>query len=161
MGQGVNRMDTSLADARAATDRASAISRNIAFSMYQLRDAMTISVFGVQPFVGLAAGFDSTGQQLDLLGADLTTIGASLDTNRGDVITTSANLAELADSVGELTALVRDGPAVDISSATLDAIRLAVYAICGWLILFAAGCVLGGAYLFRIGRHHAAHPTST
>jgi len=118
-------------------------------------------VFGVQPFVGLGAGFDSTGQQLDLLGADLTTIGASLEINRGDVITTGANLTELADSVAELTAVVRDGPAVDISTTTLDAVRLAVYAICGWLIVFALGCVLGGAYLFRLGRHHAPHPAPT
>jgi hypothetical protein len=156
MGEGVRHMDVSLADARAATDRASSISRNVALSMYQLRDAMSLTVFGVQPFLGLASSFDSSGQQLDLLGSDLSAIGASLDTNRGDVVTTADNLAELADSVGELTAMVREGPAVDISTATLDTIRFAVYAICGWLILLAVGCLLAGLYLFRLARHHVS-----
>lgn len=153
MGAGVSRMDISLADARAATDRAATISHSVAFSMFQLRDQMSLTVFGIQPFVGLASGFDSSGQQLDLLGADLSTIGASLETNRGDVIATARNMEDLADSVGDLTDMVRDGPAVDISTTTLDAIRLAVYAICGWLILLAVGCLLAGIYLFRLGRH--------
>ena len=160
MGQGVERMDVSLGDARAATDRASAISRSVAFSMYQLRDQMSLTVFGVQPFIGLASGFDASGQQLDLLGADLATIGTSLQTNRADVLTTAANMELLADSVRELTATVENGPAVDISTTTLDAMRLAVYAICGWLILLALACLLAGVYLFRLGRHHvhAAEP---
>ncbi|MEP7158419.1 MAG: hypothetical protein ABI797_03255 [Chloroflexota bacterium] len=159
MGEGVERMDVSLADARAATDRASAISHSVAFSMFQLRDQMSLTVFGLQPFIGLASGFDASGQQLDLLGADLSTIGASLQTNRADVLTTAENMELLADSVAELTATVRDGPAVDISTTTLDAIRLAVYAICGWLILFAVGCLLAGVYLFRLGRHHVVAET--
>ena len=154
MGVGVGRMDVSLEDARAATDRAATISHSVAFSIYQLRDQMSLTVFGVQPFLGLASGFDASGQQLDLLGADLSTIGASLQANRADVVTTADNMEELADSVEELTAMVRDGPAVDISTTTLDAVRLAVYAICGWLILFAVGCLLAGLYLFRMGRHH-------
>jgi hypothetical protein len=153
MGDGVGRMDVSLADARAATDRASSIAHSVAFSMFQLRDQMSLTVFGVQPFIGLASGFDSSGQQLDLLAADLTTIGTSLQTNRGDVVTTAQNMTLLAESIGELTATVRDGPSVDISTTTLDAVRLAVYAICGWLIAFAAGCLLAGIYLFRLGRH--------
>lgn len=161
MGTGVGRMDVSLEDARAATDRAATISHSVAFSMFQLRDQMSLTVFGIQPFLGLASGFDASGQQLDLLGADLSTIGASLQANRADVLTTADNMEELADSVGALTDMVRDGPAVDISTTTLDALRLTVYAICAWLILLAVGCLLAGLYLLRLGRHHvhAEHTT--
>ena len=151
MSQGVGRVDTSLADAKAATDRASGITAGLATSMFGLRDAMALSIFGAQPLIGLASGFDSSGQQLTALGADLTAIGASLDTNRSDVATTSANLADLAASVGRLTTMVSDTPGVEVSTASLDAVRLAVYAICGWLAVLAVGCVVAGLYLARLG----------
>jgi phage-related protein len=151
MSEGVGGMDTSLADAKAATDRASGLTTGLASSMFGLRDAMSLSIFGAQPLIGLASGFDSSGQQLTALGADLTAIGASLDTNRSDVATTRANLADLATAVGKLTTMVSDSPGVEISTASLDAIRLAVYAICGWLAVVAIGCVVAGAYLISVG----------
>jgi hypothetical protein len=151
MSQGVGRMDTSLADAKVATDRASGIAGDMATSMYGLRDAMSLSIFGAQPLIGLASGFDTSGQQLQALGTDLATIGTSLDTNRNDAITTSANLAQLATSVGQMTALVSDTQGVEISTASLDAVRLAVYAICGWLAVLALGCIVVGLYLIRFG----------
>lgn len=152
MGQGVGRMDTSLAEVRAATDRAATISTGVSTSMYLLRDAMQLTILGQQPLVVLAAGFDQTGAQLGLLAQDMTTIGAALETNRVDAVTTSANLTTLATSVLLLTEAVRNGPSVDISSATIDSLRLAIYAVAGWLVLLALGCVLGGTYLIVQGR---------
>src|SRR5687768_13069716 len=83
MATGVRRMDTSLANARVATDRSSGIALGVASSMYQLRDAMgiTIPILGGQPLLGLSSGFDTAGSQLELLSQDLATIGTSLDTN--------------------------------------------------------------------------------
>jgi hypothetical protein len=151
MSLGVGAVDVSLADAKAATDRAATISASLATTMFGLRDAMSISILGAQPLVGLASGFDNSGQQMSALGTDLATIGSSLNGNRTAVSMTSTNLAKLALSLGELTALVRDSPDVEISTASLDAIRLAVYAICGWLAVLALGCVIGGLYLVRVG----------
>jgi len=72
MSLAVGRMDASLAEARAATDRASNISRGVAQSMFQLRDtvAVEIPLLG-QPLVGLAPSFDQSGQNLELLGEDV------------------------------------------------------------------------------------------
>jgi hypothetical protein len=151
MSLGVGAVDGSLADAKAATDRAAGISTSLATTMFGLRDAMSISILGTQPLVGLASGFDNSGQQMSALGTDLATIGTSLNDNRTAVSTTSSNLAKLALSLGELTVMVRESPDVEISAASLDAIRLAVYAICGWLAVLALGCVIGGIYLFRMG----------
>lgn len=151
MSLGVGGADTSLGDAKAATDRAAGIANTLASSMFGLRDSMGLSIFGAQPLVGLASGFDNSGQQLSTLGTELTTIGVSLNENRSAVSTTSTDLAKLAVSLGELTTLVRDSPDVEISTASLDAVRLAVYAICGWLAVFALGCVIGGVYLIRRG----------
>ncbi|MDL2335099.1 MAG: hypothetical protein QFC55_03610 [Chloroflexota bacterium] len=151
MSLGVSGTDTSLGDAKAATDRAAGIANSLATSMFGLRDSMSLTIFGAQPLAGLASGFDTSGQQLSTLGTELTTIGVSLNNNRAAVSTTSTDLAKLALSLGELTTLVRDSPDVEISTASLDAVRLAVYAICGWLAVFALGCVIGGLYLVRLG----------
>lgn len=151
MSLGVSGVDSSLGDAKAATDRAAGIATTLSTSMFGLRDAMQISIFGAQPLVGLSTSFDNAGQQISALSTELTTIGTSLNENRGSVSITSTDLAKLALSVGELTTMVRDSPDVEISTASLDAIRIAVYAICGWLAVFALGCVVGGLYLIRIG----------
>jgi hypothetical protein len=151
MSLGVGGVDDSLESAQAATDRASGISTGLAASMFELRDAMSITLFGSQPLASLAAGFDTSGQQLSMLSTDLTTISMSLQTNRDAVATSSASLGKLAVSLAELRVLVRDSPDVAISTASLDAVRLAVYAICGWLAVLALGCVVGGLYLVRLG----------
>jgi hypothetical protein len=154
MSLGVGGVDDSLASAQAATDRAAGISTSLAASMFGLRDAMSITILGTQPLQGLAASFETSGQQLSALSTDLTTISTSIDANRDAVATSSASLGKLAVSLAELRVMVRDSPDVGISTASLDAIRLAVYAICGWLAVLALGCVLGGVYLYRLGGRH-------
>lgn len=151
MSLGVRGVDDPLANAQAATDRAATISTGLASSMFGLRDAMSITIFGTQPLAGLAAGFDTSGQQLSALATDLTTISTSLDANRDAVGTSADSLGKLAVSLAELRVLVRDSPDVAISAASLDAVRLAVYAVCGWLAVLALGCVAGGLYIFRLG----------
>ena len=153
MSTSVGRMDTSLGDAKVATDRSSGIALNVSTSMYGLRDAMSIEIPLIgQPLIGLAGGFDQAGSQLQLLSEDLSTIGTSLDTNRADVIATAENLGELATSVSTLTETVRTGPGVEISAEALDTFRLAIFAVAGWVVLFAIGCVLVGLYLIFAGR---------
>ena len=154
MSEGVRRMDTSLEDAQAAVDRSSTIAQGLGLSMLQLRDAMgvTIPILNTQPLIGLAPSFDQAGQQLQLLGQDLATIGTSLEANQGDVVATSDSLIALADSVAVLTDSVENGPGVGISEEALDAFRFALLAVAGWLVLFAVGCALIGAYLFVVGR---------
>jgi hypothetical protein len=152
MASGVRRMDTSLGDAHAATDRSSGIALSVATSMFQLRDAMTLEIPLVgQPLLGLSSGFDQAGSQLQLLSQDLSTIGTSLDTNRGDVSTTATNLERLAGTISTLTESVRTGPTVGVSEEALDSFRLAIFAVAGWLLLFAVGCALVGIYLVIVG----------
>ncbi|HUR16912.1 MAG TPA: hypothetical protein VMZ33_06480 [Candidatus Limnocylindrales bacterium] len=154
MAAAVGNMDTSLSDAKIATERSSTISGGLATSMFLLRDQMfvTIPIIEAQPFVGLAPGFDQTGQQLQQLSIDLSTIGTSLDTNRGDVVATSENLVDLARSVGDLTEALQAGPPVAITEDAVDSFRLAIFAIAGWVVLFAVACVLVGLYLIFSGR---------
>lgn len=161
MSESVRRMDSSLEDAQAAVNRSSAIAQGVALSMFQLRDSMniTIPIINTQPFSGLAPSFDQAGQQLQLLSSDLVTIATSLETNQGDVMVTADSLVSLADSVGVLTETVQEGPGVGISEEALDAFRFALFAVAGWLVLFAVGCALIGLYLFFFGRRDARGAT--
>ncbi len=161
MSESVRRMDASLEDAQAAVNRSSTIAQSVALSMFQLRDSMniTIPIINTQPFAGLAPSFDQAGQQLQLLSTDLVTIATSLETNQGDVVVTADSLVSLADSVGVLTETVQDGPGVGISEEALDAFRFALFAVAGWLVLFAVGCVVIGVYLFFSGRRDARGAT--
>ena len=155
MSTGVGRMDSSLSDAKSAIDRASTISHGVATSMYGLRDAMNISIFGAQPLAGLSGSFDTSGQNLDALGDDISAIGTSLESNRADAAATATNLGALADSVHTLTGTVAAGPSVAISTSTLDEIKLAIYLVAGWLVLLALGCLAAGVYLLNRSRSAA------
>ncbi len=148
MSAGVERMDQSLGEAKTATDRASNISRGVAQSMYQLRDTVSTEIpFLGQPLIGLAPSFDESGRNLDLLGEDVAAIGSALDSNRADVTLTARNMSELADSVEDLADAARESPSVEVSQTTIEAARLAVWAVAAWMALFAIGCVALGAYL--------------
>jgi hypothetical protein len=141
---GVRNMDGSLVQARIATDRAAQLSRDMAFTMYELRNQMGISLFGIQPLIGLAPGFDQMGQQMELLATDVADIGEALGANREDVATVAASMDDLRLSVRRLTTAVRGGPALELTSETLAEMRLGIFAVVGWLIALAVGCVLGG-----------------
>ena len=141
-----------MASAKAATDRASSISLGVAANMFELSRAMSISIFGTQPLIGLATGFDQTGQQLQLLSEDVAAIGAALDANRDDVQTVAASLNELRDSVEQLETSLREGPRLAVAPGTLEGIRLAILALLGWMVVLALGSIAGGAYLFWLAR---------
>jgi hypothetical protein len=151
-GAGVRGMEPSLGQAKAATDRASAISLAVATNMFELSRAMSISIFGTQPLIGLSTGFDQTGQQLQLLSEDIAAIGAALDANRDDVGTVAASFDDLRDSVEQLETSLREGPRLAISPGTLDGIRLAILALLGWMLMLGLGSVAAGLYLFWLAR---------
>jgi hypothetical protein len=154
MSTSVGRLNTSLGTAKTAIDQATTISTSVAQSMYGLRDAMSIQIpiLGGQPLLGLAGNFDTTGQNLDQLSIDISAIGSALNANQADVALTGVNMTNLANSVGKLATSVRDGPAISISTRTLDAVRLGVYAVTAWLVLFALGCLVAGMYLVNVSR---------
>jgi hypothetical protein len=148
-------VSASLAQATTAIDHAATISHGVATSMYGLRDAMSLSILGTQPLLGLATNFDTTGQNLDQLGNDVANIGTALQTNQTDVVTTAQNLSNLADSINALMVSVRDGPGLAISSGTLNSLRLVIYAITAWLGVLAVGCLIAGIWLLRASRRRS------
>jgi hypothetical protein len=149
---GIRGMDASLAQAGQATERAAQLSIGVATSMYELRNAMSLSIFGTQPLIGLAAGFNDAGQQLELLAVDVAAIGEALEANRDDAAAVAASLDQLSVSVAALTQAVRDGPALEVSSDALDGMRLGIYAVIAWMLALAVGCVAGGVACWMAAR---------
>jgi hypothetical protein len=105
---------------------------------------MGISLFGVQPLIGLAPGFDQMGQQMELLATDVEAIGEALEANREDVELVAESMEEMRQAVGRLATAVRSGPSLEVTSDTLAEMRLGIFAVVAWLIALAVGCVLGG-----------------
>lgn len=149
---GVRNMDGSLGQARSATDRSAVLSRGVAASMYQLAEAMTISLFGTQPLIGLSTGFFQTGSQLIVLADDLSSISEALDQNRDDALAVARSLDELAVAVDRLTLEVRDGPRVEVAEETVDGLRLGILALLIWLGLLAVGAIGAGAWCWWLAR---------
>jgi hypothetical protein len=155
MSTTVSNVDTSLESAQTATGRSAGIALGLSTAMYGLRDAMSISILGSQPLVGLATNFDQAGAQLQLLSEDLSTISTALGVNRADVTNTAAGLVVLADRVASLSDKIDATPSLAVSDRTLNRIELGIYAVLAWMIVLAIGCVAVGVYLIMRARRTA------
>jgi hypothetical protein len=151
--QGMVGFDQSLAEARASTSRAAALSRDVAATMSELARAMGISIFGTQPLLSLSAGFERAGQQLASLGDDLDSIGTSLDQNAGDARLTRTNLEDLQAQVDLLADSVEQTELPSVPGDALGAVRIALLLLTAWLSMLALGSLLLGLYLWLPGRH--------
>jgi hypothetical protein len=148
----VRGMDLSLADAKAATDRSSTIALGVASSMNQLAGQMTLSIFGVQPLIGLASGFSQSGSQLTELSADLTTISTALESNRDDTVAVAGSLDELGTSLDALRKSVANGPQLEQATKALDNVRVGILALLTWLGVLAVGSIAAGLSCWVIAR---------
>jgi hypothetical protein len=140
----VRGMDSSLVEAKGATDRAATLSAGMAQTMRDLGAAMAIDIFGVQPLIGLAPGFDTSAQNLDLLSGDLADIGAALETTRQDAGSVATNIDDLATAIEELRVAMADSPDMSVTLESRETLRLGLLALIGWLIAGSIGCILAG-----------------
>jgi hypothetical protein len=141
--------DDSLAQARASTERAAVLSRDVSATMDELSRSMRITVFGAQPLAQLAAPFERAGQQLLALGTDLDGIGEALQENSDQIDTIGTDLARLQGSVDRLVEGVENAGGLNIEAASLATLRLGLLALLLWLAGLAAGCVFAGLALLR------------
>jgi hypothetical protein len=146
---GVDGMDDSLTQARAATDRAAGLANDVSFTMGQLAGAMHIEILGNRPLEALSSNFSRAAGQLAALASDLGAIGTALSQNEADVRVVSEDLRTLRDSVDELADLVEGGPRLEVSATAIDTIRLVVAALFIWLLTLAVASIVFGVALWR------------
>ena len=149
---GVRGMDTSLADAKAAVDRASSISNGVGDTMNGLAQGMQVSIFGLQPLAGLSGGFSDAGTQLKGLSTDLAAIGQSLDANSDDAQAVAQSLDELSIALTDFHTAVDSGPQLDGLAHSLDSLRIGILALLAWLGALALGAVAAGIGCWVVAR---------
>lgn len=135
-------VDTSLEEAVASADAASALAREASDSLRSLAVAMDISIFGTQPLAQLADEFVASADQAGALAGTLDGVGASLGDTRADVARIGPELSALS---AELTAL-GDTPNAASAAAPL---RLFVVLLLVWLVMQSAGSLGAGIVLLR------------
>ena len=135
-------VDASLAESRTSADAAAALAREASGTLTALATAMSMSIFGAQPLLPLAAEFTTSAEQARDLAETLDGVGASLGDTRADVARIAPQLERLSD---ELDAL---GGGAERGAGT-PPLRLFVIVLLAWLLMQAVGSVLGGLMLMR------------
>jgi hypothetical protein len=135
-------IDTSLAESRTSADAAAALAREASGTLTALATAMSLSIFGAQPLLPLAAEFTTSAEQAAELADTLDGVGASLGDTRTDVARIAPQLELLSD---ELDAL---GGGSERGAGT-PPLRVFVIVLLAWLLMQAVGSLLGGLMLMR------------
>ena len=95
-------VDDSLTQAQGSAVNAAALSRDAARTLGSLSEAMSVSILGTRPLIGLADDFADSADQLVLLGESLEQIGQAMATSQGDVDAVAVELQGLTDQLTEL-----------------------------------------------------------
>lgn len=151
---GVDDLDDSLSQARAASASAAQLSRGLSGTMDGLGSAMGVDIFGARPLASLQGGFQQAAGQMRDLGNRLDSIGTALGRNGQDLTAQRANLVALRDAVESLRAGVNDTILPSVSGDTVTAMRIALVLLVLWLGLLALGAMAVGLVLW----HHAEPP---
>lgn len=94
--------DDSFGQAQQSAVDAATLSRDAAQTLIALSNAMTVSILGTQPLVGLADDFAASADQLAQLGQSLEQIGQAMETSQGDVGAVAQELGVLTDELTDL-----------------------------------------------------------
>jgi len=94
--------DESLAQAQQSAADAASLSRDAAQTLNGLSTAMSVSILGTQPLVGLADDFAATADQLVQLGESLEQMGEAMGTSKGNVDSVAQELQVLTTELTEL-----------------------------------------------------------
>jgi hypothetical protein len=135
-------VDASLAESRTSADAAAALAREASGTLTALATAMSLSIFGAQPLLPLAAEFTTSAEQAGELAETLDGVGASLGDTRADVARIAPQLERLSD---ELDAL---GDGSERGAGT-PPLRVFVVVLLAWLLMQAVGSLLAGLVLMR------------
>ncbi|MFN2483908.1 MAG: hypothetical protein ABR509_03095 [Candidatus Limnocylindria bacterium] len=146
------RFAISLAEAQRSSTDAATLAHETSDTMAGLASAMSITIFGTQPFAEAAQGFERASDQLDGLGADLEAVSEALGHNINDVQRTGTNLRDVREEMDGLVD-VFGGPTDETAAPGGPRLAsLALYALLSWLAIPACAALLVGTVLLRYAR---------
>ena len=137
----------SLDDAKTSSAHAAQLLKSTSDTSAQLADAMSLNIFGAQPFLPIAQSFRRNTDELRGVSEDVSTMSEAIGRNSRDVSAVRDDLRVLRDRVTQLSrdaAASKDGPRVE------PALRVIVYGLAIWLGLLATAAFVAGAVLLRL-----------
>jgi len=127
-----------IGQAQASSLRAAALADDASATLDALAASMSLSIFGSQPFLPLAANFTDSASEAAALSDELEAMGGSLETTSGDTGLLAAELRELATVLDDST-----------ETAPAPPLRLALLVVLVWIALPTIGALVVGAQLVR------------
>lgn len=152
------RFAVSLDEAQRSSNDAAQLARESADTMAGLADAVSVNIFGTQPFQQAAEGFRDVSGQLDALGGDLESVGEALGHNITDVQIAGSNLREVRQELDGVLATFDGGDAGPQGGVRVAS--LALYALLIWLAIPAIASLLLGFVVLRYARAVSGGPMS-
>lgn len=144
-------VDGSLAESQASADGAAELAREASVTLGSLSQAMELSVLGAQPLLPLAGEFAASAEQASALAETLDRVASSLEDTRADVSGIGLELDLLGSELEVLQESTGTG-------ADPPPIRAFILLLLAWLLVPAAGGVLGGLAVLRMARAPVATP---
>jgi hypothetical protein len=138
-------VDGSLSESQASADSAAELARDASGTLASLARAMGLSIFGAQPLLPLASEFETSAEQAAALAVTLDQVAVSLGNSRTDVSRIGTELAGLGEELGALRG-------ANASTGPSPPLRIFVLLLLAWLLVPAAGGLLMGLALLRLGR---------
>lgn len=136
--------DTSVVEARTSAEDAAGLSRETAVTIDALATAMGLELFGTQPLLPMAEGFERSADQMRELGDNLDSIGQALSSNRDDIAAVGVQMTVLAGELEEL-----DGRIAGEQASGGLPISWLYYGFLFWQLLPIGGAAVASAWLFR------------
>ena len=138
-GDAFDTFGRSLVEGRRSAEQAAVTARHASATAKGLGDAMSISIFGAQPLLGLATSFRQQGNDIESLAVDLDALATTLSRDERDV-------AAVRDQIGALhdrTVLISK------SLASPPPVAALLYLALLWLGAQAAAAVGVGVLIWR------------
>ena len=129
---------TGVGQAQASSLRAAALADNASATLEALASSMSLSIFGSQPFLPLAADFTDSAAEAAALADELEAMGATLETTSGDTGLLASELRELAAVLADST-----------EAAPAPPLRIGLLVMLVWVALPTIGALVVGAELAR------------
>lgn len=142
--QAFDGFDTSVEEARTSAADAASLTRETAVTIDALATAMGLELFGAQPLLPLAEGFQRSAEQMRELGDNLDAIGQALSSNRDDIAAVGVEMTNLAVQLEELDGRI----AAERTSGGLPLSWL-YFGFLIWQLLPISGAAVASAWLFR------------
>jgi hypothetical protein len=145
--------EQSIDTARGASDSASKLANDSAGTFRDLGSTMkSLTVFGLQPLVGLGPQFDRSADQLQQLAISLGATREALGQNSADVRKVTADLSRLQTDIDNVAASLSQPGVLGLSTQSVLPFQVAFYGMCLLVILQSVFSFVAGAAIYRVSK---------